>query len=255
MRRLSCPLCRKETGADEKRCRHCGFDLGSSLHSGVGDEGAGSAGTGAEEGADFEAPLKQDEDSFSDLDYRPRKKTGCLLPASIIVVVLIIVAAVLFVLPEESAGPAEQVDDNGLADDTEEEQGEEETEETDRLDPGDEEPDPGEEEPEAEEEEELEDLPDLPDHDRLEADLHEWLVERTEDPSIILLAAEELEDFDQFFAEYDLETENIIVYIVEAEDGPFLTLLFGPPFSEWTLRATFYWDRTAWVFIRESTVR
>jgi len=127
---------------------------------------------------------------------------------------------------------------------------EEETKEEEITEP---EPEPVEPEPLEEPEEEDEPMS-PPDYDRLEEKLEHWLVGRTGDPQVIMYHTEEIEAMDDFFDKYDLDKDNVIVYEIEAKDEQYVSVLFGLPFSEWSIRAVFAWNGWEWVFLREDTV-
>ncbi|HSW36546.1 MAG TPA: hypothetical protein VLH18_08085 [Candidatus Limnocylindrales bacterium] len=47
---------------------------------------------------------------------------------------------------------------------------------------------------------------------------------------------------------------NIIVYKIESADDNFLKILFGLPYSEWSVRPIFTWHDQRLVFLREEEV-
>jgi len=96
--------------------------------------------------------------------------------------------------------------------------------------------------------------PKPPDYDQLEVALEKWLVNRIYDPDAILLHSKELEDVEQFFESYDLADDTIIVYQVESTYEEFATVVFGLPFSQWTIKAVFIWRDDKWEFLREETI-
>jgi hypothetical protein len=61
----------------------------------------------------------------------------------------------------------------------------------------------------------------------------------------------ELEDIDSFLQEYSLADDNIFVYMIDSLDDSFVTVLFGPPYSEWSIKVVFMWRDDKWVFVRE----
>ncbi len=201
---------------------------------------------------------------FSELDYDPKGVKPILLPALIIVAVLLLLAMlVIFMLTgrsdraEDAAAVLPEVEEE-----LQEVVPEEEREgENDRVQPA--ESDPVEEvtvgediEPEADDElaEAVSDEP----ADRAIATIEdaalEWLKIRTEDPEVVLLTTGDLDDMDAFFEEYDLVEDMIVVYMIDSIDDEFLTLLFGPPYSEWGLKAVFIWRNNQWEFLREEDV-
>lgn len=237
----TCPFCSKETGIDDTWCRHCDAELKNVQDS---EGSAFSPGSGKSSGD--VSDRSQPEDEFSELDYQPKKKAGWLVPAFVITLVLLMVAAVVMVLRDDDLSPAAnkeiempevELPDEDLAVDEPEEPDQEE--------------DLEEEEPEVPERGTA--YP--PDLDVLELTLINWLIERIGDSEAILLHTEKLEDMDLFFERYDLEEDNVIVYQVESADDEFATVLFGPPYSEWYIRAVFYWDGWDWVFLREIEIR
>ncbi len=187
------------------------------------------------------------DDEFSELDYRP-PKISFVRP---LIVILLVMAMVVTGLVMLLGNGEDTTADNGISDsgapledqangdttDSEEDQLENDSEPTDESE-------------EAEGETEL--LP--PDYDLVEKALHEWLKKRVDDPNVILLPAEALDDFDRFFELYDLEEDNVIVYQVETADIEFVTSVLGVPFSEWSLKAVFIWRGNSWAFLREEAI-
>lgn len=88
----------------------------------------------------------------------------------------------------------------------------------------------------------------------IEATAHKWLKIRTGDPAVIMVSTSDLDDMDAFFDQYDLSEDNVIVYMVDSVDDEFLSVLFGPPYSEWGLMAVFIWRDNQWEFLREEDV-
>lgn len=197
----------------------------------------------------------KNNDQFSELDYRPRKKIGFISSAMVIGLILLLITAAVFVFSDSGF---RVVTDNGAWEELNEVE-----EEKDFDDPENsteevvDEPVPEVEETEPEDvaEESENGIADSPDPDKLEPVLKKWLVERTADPEIILLSNEQLDNVDSFFEEYNLEEENIVVYQVESSDAEFATVVFGLPFSEWSIKAVFTWRDGNWVFLREEPVR
>jgi len=72
---------------------------------------------------------------------------------------------------------------------------------------------------------------------------------------VTLLHVDEAQDPEEFYDRYDLTEEEVIVYKEKSRDGEFVTVAFGPPFSEWSIRAVFIWDHNEWRFLREEEVR
>ncbi len=240
---IYCPFCGKENRPDDYYCRYCDGDLSSRSGDGIADN------TGFGEAQDLEKQEKKDngdleEDEFAELDYRPKSKTGCFIPGLVIVFVLGLIAAGVFVLsngfgvPEEEEAEVPELEipeeEPEEAEEVEEEEPEEETEE-----------EPEEPEPEGE---------DAPDYDQLEAALLNWLIGRIDDPRVTLLHVDEAQDPEEFYDRFDLSEEEVIVYKEASRDGEFVTVKFGPPFSEWSIRAVFIWDEVEWRFLREEPV-
>jgi len=218
--KIYCPSCGKENRPEDYNCRFCATDLNRFL-----------------------------EDDFSELDYRPKRKTALIIPGLVILLVLGMIAVGIFYMNDWFGLLAE----------------EEEVETPELEIPEDEpvqveeEPEESEPEPEAEEEPEVEQEPEepdpvetvQPDYDQLESAIHEWLMERVDDPDVILLHVDDADDPVEFYDQYDPVEENIIVYKEESRDDEFVTVIFGPPFSEWSIRAVFIWDQAEWRFLRE----
>ena len=201
--------------------------------------------------------LTNAKDEFSELDYRPRKglsmiKSGLVILVAIIAVIMAVIyfgdssfqAVVNDTEEEDVNGENGEPDNAELEEEQVDEPGIDDEEEVDQdndngVDGEDDEaaPDPG-----------------VADPTKLEPVLQTWIVERTADPQIILLSDDELEDVEGFFEEYDLENENIVVYKVDSIDDEFATVLFGIPFSEWTIKAVYTWRDGKWVFLREEPV-
>ena len=197
------------------------------------------------------------KDDFSELDYQPRNWLSFIKSGLAILVAIIAVIMAVIYFGDSSfqavVDDAEQEDVNGENRETNNDESEEE-----QVD------EPGQNNGEevdlnnnnGEDEEEGEDAPDpgIADPTKLEPILKGWIVERTADPQIILLSDAELEDVEGFFEEYDLENENIVIYKVDSIDEEFATVLFGIPFSEWSIKAVFTWRDGKWVFLREEPV-
>lgn len=188
------------------------------------------------------------DDEFSELDYRPKPKIAFIKPLIVIVLVLAMVITGLVML---LGNGEETAVDNGGSDSEAplEDQANGDTAETeeDQL-ANDSEPADESEETEGE----IELMP--PNYDLHEEALHEWLKKRVDDPNVILLPAEALDDFDRFFELYDLEEDNVIVYQVETADTEFVTAVLGVPFSEWSIKAVFIWRGNSWAFLREESI-
>lgn len=110
------------------------------------------------------------------------------------------------------------------------------------------------EEEEGEAEEPLAEEDSAKDLATIEETAHEWLKIRTEDPDVILVSTSDLDDIDAFFDQYDLSEDNVLVYMVDSVGDEFLTLLFGPPYSEWGLKVVFIWRNNQWEFLREEDI-
>jgi len=232
---IDCRFCAEKVDADDARCKHCGSELKIAPDATVFqfEDETGSSSV-------------VEEDEFSELDYRPKKKIGCLVPALVILLVLFMIIAGVIVIRSFSFEPVAE---------------EEELEMPRQIQPEEEplEPDPDGEEPEPEPEPEpVEEKPATglkpPDYDQLEEALERWLVNRIYDPDAILLHTEELDDVDQFYERYDLEDDNIIVYQIVSTDEEFATAVFGLPFSQWTIKAVFIWRDNKWEFLREEAI-
>ncbi len=92
-----------------------------------------------------------------------------------------------------------------------------------------------------------------PDHALLEEEIYEWLKGRVNDPDLILLHTDDLEDTDSFIEQQE-KGVAIIVYEIESTEGKYVTVLFGYPFTEWSIRAVFTWSDNRWEFLREESV-
>ena len=190
------------------------------------------------------------DDEFSELDYRP-PKINYIRPLIVVVVVLAMVVTGLVMLLGNGEDTIADSDSNDLETTVEEQPS------GDTVDPEADQPEtdfePTDESEDEEADAEVELLP--PNYDLIEEALHEWLKIRVDDPNVILLPAEALDDFDRFFELYDLEEDNVIVYQVETADTEFVTAVLGVPFSEWSLKAVFIWRENSWAFLREETIR
>ena len=232
---MDCRFCAEKVGADDVRCKHCGSELKIAPNATV---------LQSEDEAVNSSVIEEDE--FSELDYRPKNKIGCLVPALVILLALFMIIAGVIVFRSFSFEPIAEED---------------ELEMPDQVQPVEAplEPDPDREELKPEPDPEpVEGTPaagpNPPDYDQLEEALERWLVNRIYDPDAILLHTEELDDVDQFFERYDLEDDNIIVYQVESTDEEFATAVFGLPFSQWTIKAVFIWRDNKWEFLREEAI-
>ncbi|MDY6827598.1 MAG: hypothetical protein SVV67_10625 [Bacillota bacterium] len=120
---------------------------------------------------------------------------------------------------------------------------------------------PAQELPEAEtdeaetDEDESEDEGVSPDYELLEKAVLDWLQEKTGDQDVVMVHTDELEDMEAFFERYDLAEENVIVYQVESTENGEATVLFGLPYSEWTMEAVFGWDGEGWIFMTEEEIQ
>jgi len=241
---INCPFCGEKNRPEDFYCRTCDGDLNREkvLTGKPGKEDNNSLSGKARAGNNG---LESDE--FSELDYRPRSKAGCFIPGLVILMVLGIITAGIFVLsdgfdlpPEEEEAEAPELE---IPEDEDDVIDEEEEAEPD--------PEPVEDEPEEPEPEGEDD----PDYDQMEAALLNWLIGRIDDPMVTLLHVEEAQDPEEFYDRYDLTEEEVIVYKEKSRDGEFVTVAFGPPFSEWSIRAVFIWDHNEWRFLREEEVR
>ncbi len=235
-----CPFCNEQVGLDDVYCRQCGADLKivSALDEDDYEVKSDSAPLPSGE------PSRQNDDEFRDLDYRPKERSVFLIPVLVILLVLAITAAGIFILSDEP----EALEDEPLEiaePDREEDPGPVEAEE-EAADP-----EPVQEE-ETNEEEAVE--AEAPDYNQLDAVLQEWLEQRVDDPGVILVHTAELDDLDNFYEEYDLATDNIIFYEIESKGEEFASVLFGLPFSEWSIKAVFHWRNSEWYFLREEPI-
>ncbi len=236
-----CPFCAEQVGLADVYCRQCGSDLKIASAVGEGDP------EDIDENEALKAiePPRQVEDEFSELDYRPRGRSVFLIPLLVISLVLGMAVAVYFIMSSDE--PAE-VADNGPLEVSEQEEAGLEPEETEQEEAG---PDPENDE-EFNEETDVEAV--SPDYDQLDAVLQEWLEQRLDDPEVILVHTAELDDLDQFYEEYNLDEDNIIFYEIESKGEEFAAVLFGLPFSEWSIKAVFHWRDGEWFFLREEPI-
>lgn len=188
------------------------------------------------------------DDEFAELDYRPKPKAKILLPLAVIALALILIIFGINYMLNDSNGEA--VDEVPISQPEDTEEGEE-TPEAELEEPGEEETDLEEET----EDEELFETTTPPNYDLLEPDLHNWLIERTGDGEVIMLHTDELDDVDRFFERFNLAEDNVIVYKVDSRDGQFVNVLFGMPYSQWSLKVVFIWSDNGWVFLREEDVQ
>ena len=240
-----CPVCGKEVNSDDLYCRHCGSEVKafSASAEDFGGEDYAELDLGEE---DYAKTAEELESELSELDYEPKKKSGFMVPALVIILVLGMVIGGIYMISSTE-------DDQVVVDDpVEVPDAVDEDEQADVEDPNDEETEPVDPNEDQDENGPEDEMP--PDYEFLEEAMKEWLAERVDDPDVILLHTEELEDFDQFFEDYDLEEDNIIVYTVESTEDEFATVLLGPPFSEWSIKAVFIWREGQWDFLREETV-
>lgn len=232
---IDCRFCGEKVGTDSAHCNHCGSELKIASNATAfqsEDESVSSAVSG--------------EDEFSELDYRPKKKIGCLVPALVILLALFMIFVGVMVYRSFSSDPLAEEDDIEMPDQVQP------VEVPSGSDPDGEEPEP---EPDPEPVETTPVAgPKPPDYDQLEVALEGWLVNRIYDPDAILLHTKELEDVEQFFESYDLADDTIIVYQVESTYEEFATVVFGLPFSQWTIKAVFIWRDNNWEFLREETI-
>jgi rRNA maturation protein Nop10 len=220
-----CPECNGRVSFSDELCPHCGSALPFD--------------------SDVPPPLPE-EDEFAELDYRPKAKKGLLIPLVIILTVLLFGAAGIMFL--NNGEPEAVVDETRVVlPDPEQEQ-----------DPNDQNIDDGVVEESETEEEKIEPVvpePSTPpDYNFLEPAMHNWLIERTGDGDLILLHTDELDDVEHFFERFDVEEDNIIVYMLESKDEQFVTVLFGLPFSEWSTKVAFIWRDDQWSFLREEAL-
>lgn len=244
----ACSSCGKEISSQDGWCKHCDACLDNKRFENQGKTSS------SDDLPDLTWQLDDlsrtvSDDDFAELDYRPGRKKGCLIRSMVILIALSIVGFSVYLLIE---------DDPGLqpADDEEYENVEEEEEEESVIDPF---------EPDAEETEDEELKPEneteperservSPDYDQLEAALFNWLINRIGDPHVIMLPAEEVDDVDQFYDRYNPDEETILVYKIESKDNEFVTVVLGPPFSEWLYKVVLLWEQSEWRVIREESL-
>lgn len=239
-----CTVCGKEVNSDDLFCKYCGSELKASPAFTVGEEEEQYPDMDLGE-EDVSKTVEELESEFSELDYEPKKKSGFLVPALVIILVLGMVVGGIYIFSRADDDQAV----NGESVEVPDVNGEDEQPDTD--DPNSEISEPADPDEENGENGEAETPPD---HELLEAAMEEWLAERVDDPDVILLSNEELDDFDEFFDTYDLAEDNVIVYRVESTEDEFATVLMGPPFSEWSVKAVFIWREGQWDFLREETM-
>ena len=95
--------------------------------------------------------------------------------------------------------------------------------------------------------------PEPPDLNLLEEALFPWLVERVNDPELVLLHKSALEDTEAFIEQQSTGV-TILIYEIESAEDTFAVVLLGYPFTEWSVRATFIWKNNRWDFLREESV-
>lgn len=240
--KIPCPVCGKEVNSDDLFCKHCGSELNASpaFTEDAEEEQYPELDLGDD---DLSKTAEELESELSELDYEPKKKSGFMVSVLVITLALGMIVGGIYIFSrtdDDQAvnGASVEVPDAGDENDqpgTVDQNGE-----------GTEAADPGEDQDENGPDEET-----TPDHDLLEEAMEEWLEERVDDPDVILLNSDELEDFDLFFETYDLEEDNVIVYMVESMEDEFATILLGPPFSEWSIKVVFIWREGQWDFLRE----
>ena len=183
---------------------------------------------------------------FSELDYEPRKKGGILLPILTLTLIVGLMAALIVFLGSrndpEITVPEQFVEDEPSAEEA----------------PGAAEESQEPEEEIDEEQDELEELlaaeEELPaDYEQLDQALQEWLTERVNDPDVVMLPVEVLEEPEDFMGQYSDEL-NVVVFEVEQATEEDVTVLFGLPFREWSIKAVFGWIENEWVFLREESL-
>ena len=243
--KATCPVCGKEVNSGDLYCRHCGSEVKAFPAYTEGDQDGQYSDVDLGE-EDYGKTAEELESELSELDYEPKKKSGFLVPALVLVLVLGMVIGGIYLLTsadDDQAAVDEPLEVPDAAG---------EDEQPGVEDPYDEVTEPADPDQDQDGNGPEEEMP--PDHEALEEAMEEWLAERIDDPDVILLHTEELDDFDQFFDTYDLEEDNIIVYMVESTEDEFATVLLGPPFSEWSIKAVFIWREGQWDFLREETV-
>ncbi len=248
--KITCLACGKEVNNDDLYCRHCGSEVKASpdFTEDVGAEEYPELDLG-EEG--YSKTAEELESELSELDYEPKKKSVFLFPVLVIVLALAMIIGGIYILSNTDDDPAAADEPLEIPDAVQED--EQEDEQPDEVDPDNQETtEPADPDEDLSDNEIEGDIP--PDHDLLEEAMEQWLTERVNDPDVILLHTDELEDFDQFFETYDLEEDNVIVYMVESTEDEFATALMGQPFSEWSIKAIFIWRDGQWDFLREVTV-
>jgi len=188
------------------------------------------------------------KNDFSELDYKPKKKSRYLLPALIILTVLILMVVIYFLTGIRDEIGVDVTDD--------EQDKEQVTEQAEEAVPSA--PEAIEEITEGSLEESEIDEADHetpPDHEQLGDAMHKWLISRVDDPDVIMVHTSELDDVESFLERYSLEEDNIIVYRIESTEDQFATAVFGLPYSEWSIRAVFIWRDSKWNYLREEALR
>ncbi len=187
------------------------------------------------------------EYDFSDLDYEPPKK-GIILPGLIITFVVVLMAGLIVFLgmrQDPEVDVAIELPEDPPAEDEAEEP------DPDAFDPfrdaQNRETDQEEPEEAFEEEEEL-----PPDYELLEDALHDWLIERINDPEVLMFHLDSLEEAEDFMGRHGPE-DNVIIYEIEEITDDGVSVLFGLPFREASIRAVFGWHGNEWVFLREES--
>ncbi|MGM0652195.1 MAG: hypothetical protein ACQES4_05365 [Bacillota bacterium] len=242
--KIPCPVCGREVNSDDLYCKYCGSELKASPAFTEDEEEEQYPELDLRE-EDVGKTVEELESEFSELDYEPKKKSGFLVPVLIIILVLGMVAGGIYIFSRPDDDQAANGDSVEVPD------VEEEDEQPGADDPNGEVSEPADPDQENGENGEAETPPD---HELLEAAVEEWVAERVDDPDVILLNNEELDNFEEFFEEYDLAEDNVIVYRVESTEDEFATVLMGLPFSEWSIKAVFIWREGQWDFLREETM-
>ncbi len=242
---VACSYCGKENRLLDDQCKYCDADLISKT---VEDPVYASTQNDLTDlGTQLDDQNRFYEDEFAVLDYRPKSIRGFLVPVTVILLAFLIVMAGVFLLNNDDSDPQAEEKEFGLpgTDESKNDLDDATSDEFEDIEPEPElKPDPEEDEPRK-----VEEI--SPDYDQLEAALFNWLINRIGDPHVIMLSVEKVDDVNKFFERYNPEEENIIIYEIESKDDEFVTVLFGPPFSEWLIQVVFIWDQSEWRFLRE----